>query len=31
MMENVEQPSAQRMKVLKDFFSDIGVKVKIGG
>jgi pyruvate formate lyase activating enzyme len=31
MMENVEQPSALRMKELKEFFSDIGVRVKIGG
>jgi pyruvate formate lyase activating enzyme len=30
-MENVEQPSAQLMRELKDFFSDLGVKVKIGG
>ena len=30
-MDNVEQPSNQRMMELKDFFSDIGVKVKIGG
>jgi pyruvate formate lyase activating enzyme len=30
-MENVEQPSAQKMKELKSFFSDVGVRVKIGG
>jgi pyruvate formate lyase activating enzyme len=30
-MEKVEQPSAERMKELKGFFSDIGVRVKIGG
>jgi pyruvate formate lyase activating enzyme len=30
-MENVEQPSARRMNELKDYFSDIGVRVKIGG
>jgi pyruvate formate lyase activating enzyme len=30
-MENVEQPSSRRMKELKAFFSDLGVRVKIGG
>jgi pyruvate formate lyase activating enzyme len=30
-MENVEQPSARRMKEVKEFFSDTGVRVKIGG
>ena len=30
-MENIEQPSAQRMKELKAFFSDIGIRVKVGG
>lgn len=30
-MENVEQPSALRMNELKGYFSDIGVRVKIGG
>jgi pyruvate formate lyase activating enzyme len=30
-MENVESPSKERMKELKEFFSDTGVKVKIGG
>jgi pyruvate formate lyase activating enzyme len=30
-MENVEQPSFQRMKELKSVFSDLGVRVKIGG
>jgi pyruvate formate lyase activating enzyme len=30
-MENVEQPSAQRMKELKEFFSGLGVRVKVGG
>jgi pyruvate formate lyase activating enzyme len=30
-MDNVEQPSNQRMSELKDYFSDIGIKVKIGG
>jgi pyruvate formate lyase activating enzyme len=30
-MENVEQPSLQRMIVLKEYFSGSGVRVKIGG
>ncbi len=30
-MDDVQQPSSQRMNVLKEFFSDVGVKVKIGG
>jgi len=30
-MENVDTPSKERMKELKEFFSDTGVKVKIGG
>lgn len=30
-MESVEPPSGEKMKELKDFFSDTGVKVKIGG
>ena len=30
-MKNVEQPSAQRMKELKAFFSGSGVRVKVGG
>lgn len=30
-MNNTEQPSQQRMKELKEFFSDTGIKVKIGG
>ena len=30
-MENVEQPSSDRMKELHGFFSKVGVKVKIGG
>jgi len=30
-MNNVEQPSAERMKQLKDKFSATGIKVKIGG
>jgi pyruvate formate lyase activating enzyme len=30
-MEDVEQPSAQKMNELKAFFSDIGIKIKIGG
>jgi pyruvate formate lyase activating enzyme len=30
-MGKVEQPTVQRMKELKDYFSDLGVKVKIGG
>jgi pyruvate formate lyase activating enzyme len=30
-MENVEQPSTQRMNEIKDYFSDLGVKIKIGG
>ena len=30
-MENVEQPSSQRMKELKAFFSGSGVRVKVGG
>ncbi|MBA4321193.1 MAG: glycyl-radical enzyme activating protein [Odoribacter sp.] len=30
-MDNVEQPSFQRMKELKEYFSGSGVKVKVGG
>ena len=30
-MGNVKQPSPQRMEELKVFFSEVGVKVKIGG
>jgi pyruvate formate lyase activating enzyme len=30
-MENTEQPSSERMQELKSYFSDIGIKVKIGG
>jgi hypothetical protein len=30
-MGNVESPSKERMKELKEFFSDTGIKVKIGG
>jgi pyruvate formate lyase activating enzyme len=30
-MKNVEPPDKERMKDLKEFFSDTGVKVKIGG
>ena len=30
-MDDVQQPSAQKMKELKEFFTDIGVKIKIGG
>jgi pyruvate formate lyase activating enzyme len=30
-MKNVEPPSKDRMKELKEFFSEVGVKVKIGG
>jgi pyruvate formate lyase activating enzyme len=30
-MENVEQPSSERMKELKEYFSGSGVRVKIGG
>lgn len=30
-MGNVEPPSVERMQELKEFFSDVGVKVKIGG
>jgi pyruvate formate lyase activating enzyme len=30
-MENVEQPSAGRMKELKEYFSGSGVRVKVGG
>jgi pyruvate formate lyase activating enzyme len=28
---NIDQPSAERMRQLKDFFSDTGIKIKIGG
>ncbi len=31
MMEDVVQPSRERMTELKEFFSDTGIKVKIGG
>jgi len=30
-MKNVEQPTSQRMKELKEYFSGSGVRVKIGG
>ena len=30
-MESVEQPTKERMKYLKNFFEETGVKVKIGG
>ena len=30
-MEGVQQPSAERMKELREFFSGTGIKVKIGG
>jgi len=30
-MESVQPPSKERMKEIKDFFNDIGVKTKIGG
>jgi pyruvate formate lyase activating enzyme len=30
-MDNVKQPSNERMKELKEFFSNTDVKVKIGG
>jgi pyruvate formate lyase activating enzyme len=30
-MSDTEQPSAERMKELKSFFSETGIKVKIGG
>jgi pyruvate formate lyase activating enzyme len=30
-MNDVEQPSRQRMNELKEYFSDIGIKVQIGG
>jgi pyruvate formate lyase activating enzyme len=30
-MENVQPPSKERMNELKDFFNEIGVKIKIGG
>ncbi|HLP71448.1 MAG TPA: glycyl-radical enzyme activating protein [Bacteroidales bacterium] len=30
-MEGTEQPSSERMKELKKFFSETGIKVKIGG
>jgi pyruvate formate lyase activating enzyme len=30
-MGNVEEPSTQKMKELKAFFSGYGVRVKIGG
>jgi hypothetical protein len=30
-MNSIEPPSGEKMKELKDFFSDTGVKVKIGG
>jgi hypothetical protein len=30
-LENVKQPSSERMKELKEFFSGTGIKVKIGG
>jgi pyruvate formate lyase activating enzyme len=31
MMENVEQPSSERMKEIKKLFVETGIKVKIGG
>ena len=30
-MHDIQQPSGQRMNELKEFFKDVGVKVKIGG
>ena len=30
-MESIEPPSGEKMKELKNYFSDMGVKVKIGG
>jgi pyruvate formate lyase activating enzyme len=30
-MDDVQVPSKERMQELKDFFSDVGIKVKIGG
>ena len=30
-MENVEQPSSEKMNELKEFLFDTGVKVKVGG
>jgi pyruvate formate lyase activating enzyme len=30
-MNNTEQPSPERMRELKEFFSGTGIKVKIGG
>ena len=30
-MDNVKQPSSERMRELKEFFSGTGIKVKIGG
>ena len=30
-MDGVEPPTAERMKKLKEFFQETGIKVKIGG
>jgi hypothetical protein len=30
-MNETEQPSTERMKELKEFFAETGIKVKIGG
>jgi pyruvate formate lyase activating enzyme len=30
-MNNTEQPSSERMKELKEFFEETGIKVKVGG
>jgi hypothetical protein len=30
-MENVKPPSKEEMQKLKEFFSETGIKVKIGG
>jgi hypothetical protein len=31
MMEDVVQPSRERMTELKEFFSDTGINIRIGG
>jgi hypothetical protein len=30
-MNDTEQPSQERMRELKEFFAETGIKVKIGG
>ncbi len=30
-MNDTEQPSSERMRELKEFFAETGIKVKIGG